>query len=205
MRKKIIIAAVVVIPIVIYLGLKTNQSNSSEAYIEEITAKRQEQEDYLKTSSSSPFAKDKSSFKPLNYYPIDPKFRVKANVNKLTNLEYVNVGESDGSTKRYVKYATLSFEIDDMPMELLVLKPSGFGQMNILFTAFADETSSFETYGAGRYLDLDFKNASTITLDFNLAYNPYCAYNESFTCPLPPKENILPIKIEAGEKKFHKD
>lgn len=205
MRKKLIIAAVILIPIAIYLGLKTNQSDSTEAYFEEIMKKRQEQEEYLKTSSSSPFAKDKSGFKPLNYYPIDPKYKVKAIVNKLTNLEYVNIGETDGSTKRYVKYATLSFKIDDTPMELLVLKPSGFGQMNILFTAFADETSSIETYGAGRYLDLDFKNASTITLDFNLAYNPYCAYNESFSCPLPTKENILPIKIEAGEKKFHKD
>ena len=95
-------------------------------------------------------------------------------------------------------YATLSFEIDDSPMELLVLKPSGFGQMNILFTAFADETSSIETYGAGRYLDLDFKNASTITLDFNLAYNPYCAYSTGWSCPIPPEENFLNTAIKAG-------
>ena len=72
-----------------------------------------------------------------------------------------------------------------------------------LFLAFADETSANETYGAGRYLDLKKVPAATsIELDFNLAYNPYCAYNDSYSCPFPPAENILRIAIRAGEKKY---
>ncbi len=205
MRKIIILVAAVLIPVIIYFGINANNIDSKDSYIEEINLKRQEQAEYMKTSASSPFASDRSAFTELNYFPVNPKYKVKAKVNKISEIEYVNIGESDGSSKRYVKYAILNFEIDETPMELVVLKPTGFGQMNILFTAFADETSSIETYGAGRYLDLSFKNATSITLDFNLAYNPYCAYNESFSCPLPPAENILPIRIEAGEKNYHVD
>ena len=98
--------------------------------------------DYMKTSASSPFNTSNSKFEGLKYFPANPKYKVKAKVNKLSEIKYVNIGESDGSSKRYVKYATLSFEIDSKSMELVVLKPTGFGQMNVLFTAFADETSS---------------------------------------------------------------
>lgn len=203
MKKNIIIIALILISLAVYFVMRSNQSESTETYIKEISKERTEKEDFMKTSSSSPFASNRSEFTELKYYPPNPKYKVKAEVTKITDLEYVNIGESDGSSKRYLKYATLKFNVDNIPMELLVLKPTGFGQMNVLFTAFADETSSMETYGAGRYLDLSFKNASTIILDFNKAYNPYCAYNESFSCPLPPKENILPVRIEAGEKNYH--
>jgi uncharacterized protein (DUF1684 family) len=73
-----------------------------------------------------------------------------------------------------------------------------------LFLAFGDGTSAEETYGAGRYLDIDkTQGSNTITLDFNKAYNPYCAYSEKFSCPLPPAENLLVIPIPAGEKSYH--
>jgi Uncharacterized conserved protein len=73
-----------------------------------------------------------------------------------------------------------------------------------LFLPFADETSADETYGAGRYLDLKkTPGASTMVLDFNKAYNPYCAYSDNFSCPFPPKENILKVAIKAGEKSYH--
>lgn len=205
MRKKIIIACAILVPVIAYIGIRRNQSLDTDDYREYVMEKRKEKEDYLKTSASSPFDKNKSVYQDLKYYPIDAKYKVKAQVEKFEELEYVSIGESNGSSKRYLKYAKLKFEIDDQPLELIVLKPTGFGQLNVLFTAFADDTSGKETYGAGRYLDLDFKNASTITLDFNLAYNPYCAYNEEFSCPLPPSENLLPVKIEAGEKIYHAD
>jgi uncharacterized protein (DUF1684 family) len=73
-----------------------------------------------------------------------------------------------------------------------------------LFLAFGDETSARETYGAGRYLDVQkVPGSKTITLDFNKAYNPYCAYNETFSCPLPPQENLLQVAIKAGEQTYH--
>jgi uncharacterized protein (DUF1684 family) len=73
-----------------------------------------------------------------------------------------------------------------------------------LFLAFADATSANETYGAGRYLDVKkIPGASSIILDFNQSYNPYCAYSEKYSCPFPPRENVLKIAVRAGEKKYH--
>lgn len=203
MKKKIITAFIILLPIVIYLGLRSDDEGGNESYEAKIQEERREKEDFMKTSASSPFQKIPDQYKPLKYFQVNSKYKVKAEVEKINEISYVSIGESDGSTKRYVKYAWLHFKIDEKPLKLLVLKPTGFGQMNVLFTAFADDTSGEETYGAGRYLDLNFKNASSITLDFNTAYNPYCAYNEGFACPFPPAENVLPVRIEAGEKTFH--
>ncbi|MEL7145318.1 MAG: DUF1684 domain-containing protein [Bacteroidota bacterium] len=203
MRKKIITALLIILPVAVYFGIRSSQEGSGEDYINEILKERTEKEDYMQTSSASPFIKNLSNYEPLKYYDVDPAFKVKASVEKITDIAYVSVSESKGSTKQYLKYAWLHFKLDDQPLKLLVLKPVGFGQMNVLFTAFADDTSGNETYGSGRYLDLNFKNASSITLDFNKAYNPYCAYDESFSCPFPPRENVLPVRITAGEKVYH--
>lgn len=71
-----------------------------------------------------------------------------------------------------------------------------------LFVPFVDETSGKETYGSGRYLDLEQARGDDYVLDFNMAYNPYCAYNDDYVCPIPPRENKLPIEIRAGEKTY---
>jgi hypothetical protein len=76
---------------------------------------------------------------------------------------------------------------------------------NKLFIPFADETSANQTYGAGRYLEADKPNGNIVALDFNLAYNPYCAYSEEYSCPFPPPENLLSVAIEAGEKKYYEN
>ena len=78
-------------------------------------------------------------------------------------------------------------------------------EQDALFLPFADQTTGSESYGAGRYLDPEEEADGTIPLDFNLAYNPYCAYNEQWSCPLPPRENRLAVRIEAGEMKFHEE
>src|SRR5258706_16232832 len=112
---------------------------------------------------------------------------------------------SDGKEKRYLEYAFVEFELNDVPSKLLILEIVDDGQYRgALFLAFADSTSATETYGAGRYLDLKkTPGATSITLDFNEAYNPYCAYSDNFSCPFPPKENILKTAVRAGEKKYH--
>ncbi len=202
MKKKSIAALIVFIPIILYIFYIQNNKQKNDSFLEEVSKNRAEKEVFMKTANSSPFVNNQAAYHPLNYYEPDPAFKVNAKVTKFSEVKYLNIGESDGSTKRYLKFAKLNFKIKGTPQELLVLKPTGFGQMNVLFTAFADETSGKETYGGGRYLDLSFKNAKSIMLDFNLAYNPYCAYNEGFACPLPPRENILTIGIEAGEKNY---
>lgn len=154
----------------------------------------------MRTSNDSPF-KGKE-FDQLKYYPVDPAYKVMANVKQLETKELVTLGTSDGKTQQYQKFAYVEFDLKGERHQLTLLRQAGPGMQSVTFLAFADATSGDETYGGGRYLDVSVKNARQITLDFNTAYNPYCDYNSSYSCPLPLKENILSIAIEAGEKNY---
>ena len=104
-----------------------------------------------------------------------------------------------------MEYVHAEFEIEGEPQKLLILEIVDMGPYRgTLFLAFGDETSARETYGAGRYLNVEKPKGGrkSIELDFNLAYNPYCAYNDTFSCPFPPSENLLSIPIRAGEKNY---
>ncbi len=98
-----------------------------------------------------------------------------------------------------MRWAKVAFSVDGAPAELTVYKDSSQGS---LFLPFADATSGDETYGAGRYVEPDAQPDGTLLIDFNYAYNPYCAYNEAWTCPITPAENRLRVPIRAGEKNF---
>jgi hypothetical protein len=174
-----------------------------EAYRKRILEERTEKNEFLKTSDASPF-KGKP-FRGLNYYEPDLQYKVMAKVEKIETKAYMNIATSDGKSERYLKFAYAVFDLKGQRLKMLILKKAGLGSTSVIFTAFADDTSAEETYGGGRYLDLELKNARQIELDFNKAYNPYCEYDPKFSCPLPPMENILPIAIEAGEKNYHTD
>jgi uncharacterized protein (DUF1684 family) len=138
----------------------------------------------------------------LKFFPIQEKYKVKAILTPISNSPVFELPHSHQKTKPYKQYGKLKFELEGKAFELLVLeqeikKP---GYENYLIVPFTDETTGKETYGAGRYLDLEKSDAKEVWLDFNLAYNPYCAYNEAYTCPIPPKENNLSLRIEAGMK-----
>jgi len=117
----------------------------------------------------------------------------------------VILSTNDGRENRYLEYAWADFAINDVKCRLLILEVMEDGpEKGSLFLAFADETSARETYGAGRYLDINkVPGSSSVLLDFNKAYNPYCAYSDNFSCPFPPKQNILGVPIRAGEKTYH--
>ncbi len=148
---------------------------------------------------------DSTSFytwKGLKFFPIQEKYKVKAQLTLIENANVFELPHSHQKTKPYKQYGKLKFELEGKAFELLVLeqevkKP---GYENYLIVPFTDETTGKETYGAGRYLDLEKSDAKEVILDFNLSYNPYCAYNEAYTCPIPPKENNLSLRIEAGMK-----
>ena len=178
---------------------------SSENYLNTITKERTEKDEFMKSGDGSPFQNDSIPFNGLKYFEIDERFRVKAKLEPIEEKKVRVIGTSDGKEQRYLEYAYAHFELLGVENKLLILEVMEMGpQRGKLFLAFADETSSNETYGAGRYLDLKKVAAATsIVLDFNMAYNPYCAYNENYTCPLPPRENILAIAIRAGEKNYH--
>jgi uncharacterized protein len=172
-----------------------------EAYAREVEERRAEKLKFLKNSSESPFVQFKVPLGELSWYPVDMDYRVTAKVERMETAQYQVVRKSDGSTERYLRYAWLSFKWQGEQQKLLVLKrPFGPG----LFLAFADATSGDTTYGGGRYLDLLELKGDRVTLDFNLAYNPYCAYVAEYQCPFPPAENVLKIKVEAGEMDYGK-
>lgn len=113
--------------------------------------------------------------------------------------EPVRIGTSDGQVREYRRAAVARFEVDGEEATLALLTTPhhpGF------FLPFRDATSGNETYGAGRYLDLEPNPDGTVTIDFNLAYNPSCAYDDAYSCPLPPPENWLRVPIRAGEKAY---
>ena len=102
----------------------------------------------------------------------------------------------------YLRDGAFAFRIQGRSLKLVVYKSAEDPYARSLFIPFSDETSRHDTYSAGRYLDLEEQGGDDYELDFNMAYNPYCAYSEGYTCPIPPAENKLPVKILAGEKNY---
>lgn len=179
----------------------TFPSGNSEAHKDSVLAERANKEEYLRVNSESPFVKDNMEMRDLSYFPIDAKYKVTAKVERIDKRQQVMVANSDGSATSYLKYAWLHFRLNDEDLKLVVLKRQfGVGY----FLGFTDLTSGEDSYGGGRYLDIAEIKGDRVTLDFNLAYNPYCAYSASFQCPFPPKENHLDVDVEAGEKDYRK-
>ena len=120
-------------------------------------------------------------------------------MNLYEHVEVVELQTSSGSIASYLRWGKISFEVDDKVVDLTMFKDRSSDN---LFLPFADATSGNETYGAGRYLDIEMQPDGNMLVDFNYAYNPYCAYNENWSCPLTPAENRLGVAIRAGERSF---
>ena len=110
----------------------------------------------------------------------------------------IRVPTSDEREKVYTTHGKVAFEVDGEPVQLTLYDTGHPG----LFIPFRDTTSGQTTYGAGRYLDIAHNDDGTVTIDFNLAYNPSCVYSDGWSCPIPPMNNWLPVPIEAGEKMY---
>src|SRR5882762_5553269 len=202
-RTIFVAALVVVVTVITYYSFQ--EKDSGKEYEVEIKRERQAKDNFMRSSDESPFGEAKKKFKQLNYFPIELKYRVSARLESIESKKIVVLTTSDGLEKKYLEYGLAKFELNDEPCELLILEIMEDGPYRgTLFLAFADATSARETYGAGRYLDVKkIPGASSVTLDFNQAYNPYCAYAANYACPFPPKENVLKTAIQAGEKTYH--
>lgn len=194
--------AVLVIGVTIYYSLSSGSSDKD--YAATILKERIDKDDYMRNSDASPFTQ-KDTFTGLRYFEPDLKYRVTAKLNPVEDKKVVVLTTSTGEENHYLEYAWAEFELDGVQNKLLILEVMAMGPTRgSLFLGFADETSAKETYGAGRYLDIKkLPGAGTIQLDFNKAYNPYCAYTDNYSCPFPPRENILKVSIPAGEKSYH--
>ncbi|GAB3648845.1 DUF1684 domain-containing protein [Echinicola sediminis] len=178
-------------------------SGNTEDYKEEISAERERQYKFLRFNDDSPLtAAQKGAFDSLDCFPIDDKYKVRARLVPLQNQQVLEIPMTDGSKERYLKHSYAEFELEGKMQRLLLLQSVSEADKKNFFLPFADETSGESTYGGGRYLNLRQDGISGITIDFNLAFNPYCAYNPDFACPIPPKENILNVPILAGEKNY---
>lgn len=183
----------------------TLQGGQSQEYARQILEERKKTDTFMRTSAESPFASSQESFTGLHYFPPDEKYRVIAELRPVDQKKLRTLATSDGKEQHYQEYAIAEFDLDNRKNKLLILESIEAGpQRGTLFLAFGDETSARETYGGGRYLDLKKVpgGSQTITLDFNKAYNPYCAYSDKYSCPLPPQENLLNVSIQAGEKNY---
>jgi uncharacterized protein (DUF1684 family) len=137
----------------------------------------------------------------LNYFLPDESYRVQAQFEPIIDGEVFQMKTNTDRLLEYRKYGQLLFTIQDQKLELTLYQ--NLEQPEYLFCPFKDKTNGKQSYGAGRFLDFEKKDLVNMVLDFNYAYNPYCAYNSNFSCPIPPFENHLDIKVLAGEKKWH--
>ncbi len=142
------------------------------------------------------------NFKGLHYYEPDKKYQVEADFTALSNTPVFGFPHTLNRTYNYREAGKIKFTLGDKPLELTAyLRDDASGDSLELFIPFTDLTNGKETYGGGRYIDVKAKaTQQRIVLDFNFAYNPYCAYNKDYSCPIPPAQNNLAVAIEAGEK-----
>jgi uncharacterized protein (DUF1684 family) len=172
-------------------------------YPDAVRAFRAEKDEYFKTRGDSPIpAGDRETFSGLPYFPVDEGLRFEnLTLEPYKGLEPTSfqIPTSDGQLRPAERAGILRFEVQGVPSALTGYSFEG-GDSGSVFVPFLDGTTGKESYGAGRYLDLDPEDDGTYVLDFNLAYHPSCVYDPRFSCPLTPAENRLSVRIEAGER-----
>lgn len=190
--------------LLIFFLLCSNLTFSQHNEKEVLKYQKELNESYL-NPESSPLKEDElKNFKGLNFYPYNEKFVVQAILEKLENQPVFKMPTSGTNKPDYKRYGILHFTIDNKKFQLEVYQNLDLIKMKDykkhLFLPFIDETSGNETYGAGRYLDIEIPDGSEIVLDFNKAYHPYCAYTIGYSCPITPDVNFLKTEILAGVK-----
>jgi uncharacterized protein (DUF1684 family) len=182
-------------------------ASHAQTFTDETNQYRKKYKEEFLHSENSPLKEADIPF--LQFYAPDSTFRVEAKFEKSKSKSF-EMPTYSGINKTYVKYGTLKFKLNGKRQTLTVYRNLSLQALakykDYLFIPFKDKTNGTDTYGGGRYLDLrtsDLKD-NTCILDFNKAYNPYCAYSTGYNCPIPPASNHLAIAVSAGEKNFAK-
>lgn len=181
-----------------------NYTTEEKEYIAKIEQQRIEDNEWYKNDPNSPFnKKGKVEFHDLKYYDVDPSFVFKSKLYEYEQKDTVTIYGTKGEPRETVRFGYVQINKDGKDYKIHVYE-SGEEQKyySIWFT---DKTTNETTYGVGRYLNFERQNdpEHIYTIDFNLAYNPYCAYTSNYSCAIPTKEDYIDLAIEAGEKKFH--
>lgn len=175
----------------------------AQSHQSEILSYQQEQNQKFKDSEKSPLTQgDRKSFKGLPFFPIDSSYRITARYEQLVEPYQVKFPTTTRREAVYLAFAKAIFTLNGKKQELILyFSPSLARQkeyQDYLFIPFTDPTNGEETYGGGRYLEGRIPDADIIVLDFNKAYNPYCAYNPRYSCPIVPQENQISEPVKAG-------
>jgi uncharacterized protein (DUF1684 family) len=185
------------------LPLSKEEENPMERREEELKTFREKRDRFFKEGSQSPLKEgDRKKFKGLSYYPIDLKYAMVGVIERYPTdpkPQYVILPTNRETGRKYVKYGRFKFKWEGKTVTLQIYRPLGGGE---LFLPFKDKTSETETYPKGRYLSIEPMPRGKVLIDFNRAYNPFCQFNEKYTCPFAPEENWIHIVIRAGEKRF---
>lgn len=163
-----------------------------------------------KDATTSPLKeKDRADFKTLAFFKVDTSFVVLATLKRTPNTSFFEMKTTTDRVTLQRVFGVLYFKLKGKEYNINVYQGKELmakdEYSDHLFLPFLDDTNGGTTYGGGRYIDLKIPKGDTIEIDFNIAYNPYCAYNSKYSCPIVPQENYIPVKVEAGVKAFSKD
>ena len=155
----------------------------------------------MRLSPDSPVPEaQRATFPPLSYFPINEEYRVPAALKPIESTQALEMSTSTGQRRKMRRVGSLEFTLKGQPLTLTAFVDASENDMRRLFVPFGDLTNGSETYQGGRYLDLDRTASGVYDLDFNRAYHPFCLFNASYECPVPPRENRLTLPIRAGER-----
>lgn len=184
--------------VIIMFQFMTSGQNSP--YSQALLVERTQKDGDFRTSGNSPIPEaERSEFTGLTYFPPNAIYRVSASLEPAAGNDTLVLTTSKGSDRKLLNAGVLNFTLQGKAQKLTAFRYIE-GSQNVLFVPFSDMSSGKTTYEGGRYIEIPVEAGKTIYIDFNRAYNPYCVYNPTFVCPLPPLENSLRLEILAGEK-----
>lgn len=177
----------------------------AQEYKQSITEFQEHLNEEYQNPETSPLSPGKlKAFEGHDFFPADETYRVEARFERAENAVPFLMPTTSDRLPTYEIFGVATFEINNTTYQLNIYQSHDLRKTeeykNHLFLPFTDMTNGKDTYGGGRFIDLEIPAGGTIVIDFNKAYNPYCAYSSNYSCPIPPKENDLPVRIEAGVK-----
>jgi uncharacterized protein len=190
-----------VVPALVVLALLGACTAREIPYEDEIAAWRADKDRFMRESPQSPVvAAERASFPDLPYYPINPEYRVPASLTVARADDILEMQTSTGQRRKMQRIGTLEFTLKGQALRLTAFAEAADVDLRRLFVPFHDLTNGSDTYPGGRYLDLDRTASGVYDLDFNRAYHPFCVFNATYDCPVPPRENRLKVPVRAGEQ-----
>lgn len=206
LRKENFLVLIFLFMILPFAGCEKKYLPEEEDYINSILEERKANDDFMKDDPNSPFnRKGKVEFEPLKYFDVDPAFVFKSVLTQYELKDTIIVLGTKGEERKMTRYGFVSFNYKTKNYKMNVYKGETKNGDVYYSSWFTDLTTGEETYGVGRYLDIELNEDKNFlyTIDFNRAYNPYCAYSSDYSCAIPTKEDHLDLAVTAGEKNYH--